>query len=84
MKLAPCARALASMEGMKQVIVHTGQHYDDSMSDAFFRDLGIPVPDVNLKVGSSSHAVQTARIMERLESVVVNEQPDWEIGRAHV
>jgi UDP-N-acetylglucosamine 2-epimerase (non-hydrolysing) len=76
MKLAPCVRALAA-HGVDQQIVHTGQHYDDAMSDAFFRDLEIPPPDVNLEVGSASHAVQTARIMERFEGVVERERPSW-------
>ena len=77
MKLAPCERALATHGGVTQRIVHTGQHYDDAMSDAFFRELGIPEPDVNLEVGSASHAAQTGRIMERLEPVVLEERPDW-------
>ncbi len=77
MKLAPCERALARMPDVTQRIVHTGQHYDDGMSDAFFRDLHIPAPDVNLEVGSASHAVQTARIMERFEPVVLHDKPDW-------
>jgi UDP-N-acetylglucosamine 2-epimerase (non-hydrolysing) len=77
MKLAPCHRALAALPGVDQVVVHTGQHYDDAMSDSFFRDLEIPAPDINLDVGSASHAVQTARIMERLEPVVLERQPDW-------
>jgi UDP-N-acetylglucosamine 2-epimerase (non-hydrolysing) len=57
--------------------VHTGQHYDEALSDTFFRDLGIPAPDVNLGVGSNSHAVQTARVIERIEPVLVRERPDW-------
>ena len=77
MKLAPCVRALALQPGVTQRIVHTGQHYDDAMSDSFFRDLEIPPPDINLEVGSASHAVQTARIMERFEPVVLEERPDW-------
>jgi len=77
MKLAPCRRALAAASDVEQVVVHTGQHYDDAMSDAFFRDLETPPPDVNLEVGSASHAVQTARIMERFEPVVLDRQPDW-------
>jgi UDP-N-acetylglucosamine 2-epimerase (non-hydrolysing) len=77
MKLAPCVRALAARSGVAQRIVHTGQHYDDAMSEAFFRDLEIPPPDVNLEVGSGSHAAQTARIMERLEAVLESERPDW-------
>ena len=77
MKLAPCVRAIAKHGGMTQRIVHTGQHYDEAMSESFFRDLEIPPPDLNLEVGSASHAVQTARIMERFEPVVLDERPDW-------
>ncbi len=75
-KLAPVWRA-ARNDGIDQVVVHTGQHYDDAMSAAFFRDLGMPEPNVNLDVGSGTHAAQTARVMERLEPVVVAEAPDW-------
>lgn len=75
-KLAPVYRAACAAH-LAQLVVHTGQHYDDSMSGAFFRDLGIPAPDVDLGVGSASHAVQTARIMERLEPVLERERPDW-------
>ena len=77
MKLAPCHRALALVPGVDQLVVHTGQHYDDAMSDSFFRDLEIPRPDINLGVGSASHAVQTARIMERFEPAVLDHRPDW-------
>ncbi len=75
-KLAPVYRA-ARARGLQQVVVHTGQHYDHALSADFFRDLDIPSPDVNLAVGSSSHAVQTARIMERLEPVLLEHRPDW-------
>src|SRR5690348_7866379 len=75
-KLAPVHRA-AVQAGLVQTVVHTGQHYDDAMSGAFFRDLGIPQPDVDLGVGSASHAVQTARIVERIEPVLERERPDW-------
>ncbi|MBC7789367.1 MAG: UDP-N-acetylglucosamine 2-epimerase (non-hydrolyzing) [Anaerolineae bacterium] len=77
MKLAPVARALSKHAGVTQLIVHTGQHYDEAMSESFFRDLEIAKPDLNLEVGSASHAVQTARIMERFEPVVLQEKPDW-------
>ena len=77
MKLAPCHRALAALQGVEQIVVHTGQHYDDAMSASFFRDLEIPAPDIDLEVGSASHAVQTARIMERFEPVVLEHRPDW-------
>ena len=59
------------------MIVHTGQHYDAAMSDAFFDDLGMPKPDIHLGVGSASHAVQTAKIMTEFESVVLEQKPDW-------
>ncbi len=75
-KLAPVHRAGAAV-GVDQLVVHTGQHYDDAMSAAFFRDLGIGEPGVNLAVGSDTHAVQTARIMERLEPVFQSNRPDW-------
>ena len=75
-KLAPVYRAIDAV-GFEQVIVHTGQHYDDAMSDAFFRDLGVRSPDVNLEVGSATHAVQTARIMERIEPVLLEHRADW-------
>ena len=75
-KLAPVHRAAKALE-LQQIIVHTGQHYDEAMSASFFRDLGIPAPDVNLEVGSGSHAAQTARIIERFEPVLIQHNPDW-------
>jgi UDP-N-acetylglucosamine 2-epimerase (non-hydrolysing) len=75
-KLAPVHRAGVAA-GFEQVVVHTGQHYDDAMSDRFFRDLGISPPDINLGVGSATHAVQTSRIIERIEPVLVEQMPDW-------
>jgi UDP-N-acetylglucosamine 2-epimerase (non-hydrolysing) len=75
-KLAPVYRAAAAA-GLDQLVVHTGQHYDDALSAAFLRDLGIPEPDLNLAVGSETHAVQTARVMERIEPVLRTERPDW-------
>lgn len=75
-KLAPLDRALARRERVEHVIVHTGQHYDWEMSDAFFENLGIPEPDHNLEVGSGSHAQQTARIMERFEPLCLSDHPD--------
>ncbi|TNE97306.1 MAG: UDP-N-acetylglucosamine 2-epimerase (non-hydrolyzing) [Bacteroidetes bacterium] len=61
---------------IKEVIVHTGQHYDDNMSDVFFREMGIPRPDYNLSVGSGSHGSQTAKMMEGLEDIFLKEKPD--------
>ena len=76
MKVAPIYRALVAA-GDVATLVHTGQHYDAQMSEAFFRDLGIPQPAFSLEVGSGTHAVQTARIMERFEPVLLQEKPDW-------
>lgn len=75
MKVAPVLWELEA-RGIEVLLVHSGQHYDAAMSDVFFDDLGIRTPDLNLDVGSGSHAVQTARIMERFEVVVDNYQPD--------
>jgi UDP-N-acetylglucosamine 2-epimerase (non-hydrolysing) len=77
MKMAPIAAELGRRRGsFEQVLVHTGQHYDDEMSKVFFEDLGMAPPDHWLEVGSGTHAVQTARTMERLERVLESEQPD--------
>jgi UDP-N-acetylglucosamine 2-epimerase (non-hydrolysing) len=76
MKVAPLMRAFAAQPGIAARLVHTGQHYDEAMSKAFFDDLGLPAPDCNLEVGSASHAVQTALIMQRFEPVLEREQPD--------
>jgi UDP-N-acetylglucosamine 2-epimerase (non-hydrolysing) len=76
MKVAPVLRALKQRENVVQSLIHTGQHYDINMSEVFFQQLGIPTPDVNLAVGSGTHAKQTAEIMIRLEPVVVEGQPD--------
>ncbi len=76
MKVAPVHAAFAARDGIRQLLVHTGQHYDASMSDIFFRQLDIPEPDYNLGVGSASHAQQTADIMVRLEPVILDTKPD--------
>lgn len=78
MKIAPIVREMRKRAAeFEPLIVHTGQHYDEAMSDSFFRDLGIPEPDHHLEVGSASHAVQTARIMTAFEPVLLAEKPDW-------
>jgi UDP-N-acetylglucosamine 2-epimerase (non-hydrolysing) len=74
-KAAPVLRALRQ-RGVRQTLVHTGQHYDRNMSDVFFTQLEIPEPDFNLEVGSGSHASQTAEIMRRFEPVVLERKPD--------
>ncbi|HKW25104.1 MAG TPA: UDP-N-acetylglucosamine 2-epimerase, partial [Terriglobales bacterium] len=76
MKAAPVMRSLAQKPGLRQVLVHTGQHYDRNMSDVFFRELEIPEPDFNLAVGSGTHAVQTGQIMMRFEPVIKKDRPD--------
>jgi UDP-N-acetylglucosamine 2-epimerase (non-hydrolysing) len=76
MKVAPILRALEA-ERHAGVLVHTGQHYDAAMSDAFFADLELPEPDYHLGVGSGSHAAQTARVMEAFEPVLKEEKADW-------
>src|ERR1700716_1994750 len=76
MKASPVLRALSSRREIKQTLVHTGQHYDVKMSEVFFQQLGMPAPEVNLEVGSGSHASQTAGIMVRFEPVVLEYKPD--------
>ena len=73
-KAAPVSRVLRASH--QELLVHTGQHYDDAMSAAFFRDLDMPQPEANLEVGSGSHAAMTAEIMRRLDPVVTSFQPD--------
>lgn len=74
-KLAPIAEAITA-QGHEHVIVHTGQHYDPMLSDVFFRDLGIPAPDVHLGVGSGSHGVQTGSILSQMDEVLERFAPD--------
>lgn len=76
MKAAPVMRSLAGRTGIRQTLVHTGQHYDANMSEIFFRQLSMPEPQVNLAVGSGSHAGQTAQVMQRIEPVLQECVPD--------
>ncbi len=76
MKAAPVFRALQEFDGVRQTLVHTGQHYDFNMSDVFFQELGLPAPDINLEVGSGSHAQQTSQIISRFEQVILDGKPD--------
>jgi UDP-N-acetylglucosamine 2-epimerase (non-hydrolysing) len=76
MKVAPVLNALKTRKNVDQTLIHTGQHYDINMSDVFFEQLGMPAPDVNLAVGSGTHAWQTAEIMTRLEPVLQLRRPD--------
>src|SRR6266566_7904928 len=75
MKLAPVVRNLLEHDRAAFRIVHTGQHYDPAMTDVFFDELGIPAPEVHLDVGSGTHGVQTARIIERYEAHLINRRP---------
>jgi UDP-N-acetylglucosamine 2-epimerase (non-hydrolysing) len=76
MKIAPLMTALRAKDGIRQLLVNTGQHYDDALSTTFIRELCLPTPDRNLEVGSASHAVQTARVMTKFEEVCLEERPD--------
>ena len=76
MKIAPLMAAYGKHPGIEPLLVHTGQHYDAAMSELFFRQLGIPEPDINLEVGSASHASQTAEIMKTFEPVMLEHRPD--------
>jgi UDP-N-acetylglucosamine 2-epimerase (non-hydrolysing) len=85
MKVAPLIKAIEArrsshLDGQPSIewrLVHTGQHYDAKMSAVFFGELGIPAPDINLEVGSGTHAIQTANIMAKFEPVCDHEKPDW-------
>ena len=78
MKAAPIIREMAHFpDEFQQLLLHTGQHYEPGMSKVFFDELRLPQPDVNLEVGSGSHAWQTARIMTLSEPVILDFQPDW-------
>ena len=74
-KAAPVSRALRRSHD--EFLLHTGQHYDDAMSDLFFRELAIPEPDVNLGVGSGTHAAQTGAMLPGIEAVMLDQRPDW-------
>ena len=75
-KIAPLMREMQRYPEIEPILVHTGQHYDETLSDIFFRQMGIPEPHVNLEVGSGSHAAQTAEILKRIEPVLIKHQPD--------
>ena len=75
-KIAPLMREMRRHPEIDAVLVHTGQHYDEKLSDIFFRQMSLPPPDVNLEVGSASHAAQTAEILKRIEPVLIQTKPD--------
>lgn len=77
MKVAPFCRALKAYTEVQHILVHTGQHYDVRMSEQFFKELDIPNPDINLEIGSGTHAEQVGRTMIAFEKVLKAEKPDW-------
>ena len=77
MKAAPLLLALGRFSKVHQTLVHTGQHYDPNLSEIFFRELEMPAPDINLEVGSGTHAHQTAQVMTLLEPVLLEKKPEW-------
>ena len=84
MKIAPFIKVVSANnesqeEQIEHILVHTGQHYDDRMSKTFFRALNIPNADINLGIGSGSHAEQVGNTMIAFERVLLNEKPDWVI-----
>lgn len=78
MKIAPIMQEMQQYpDKFSQLLVHTGQHYDDNMSKVFFDELGMPVPNINLNIGSGSHAWQTAQIMLHFEPILLEYKPEW-------
>ena len=77
-KAATVSRFFRSNPDIRDILVHTGQHYDKNMSDVFFSELDIPEPDYNLGVGSGSHADQTGKMMVKIEDLLLKEKPDWD------
>ncbi|CCQ73099.1 non-hydrolyzing UDP-N-acetylglucosamine 2-epimerase [Magnetospira sp. QH-2] len=79
MKIAPLYHRLVREDWCEPVLIHTGQHYDPSMSDAFFQDLGLPQPDMHLGIGSGSHAEQTGKVMTAYEKILMDHPPAWTV-----
>ena len=71
------SRALKAVGHTQEKVLHTGQHYDPSMSDIFFEELGMETPQYNLGIGGGTHGQNTGRMIEGIESVLINEKPDW-------
>lgn len=76
-KAAAVSRIVRSLDYITEVLVHTGQHYDQNMSDVFFTELDIPKPNYHLGIGSASHGAQTGKMLEAIEQVLITEKPDW-------
>ena len=75
-KIAPLVKEFKKHEDIQNIVVHTGQHYDYTLSKQFFEDLYIPEPNINLEVGSGLHGEQTAKIIDKLEKIFIKEKPD--------
>ncbi len=78
-KQATISRVIKNSNDIQEIIIHTGQHYDDNMSELFFEELEIPKPDYNLEIGSGLHGLQTGKMLEKIEKVLIKEQPDYVI-----
>lgn len=76
-KAATVSRAIAARDGMREVLIHTGQHYDANMSDTFFEELAIPAPQHHLGIGSGPHGAQTGAMLEGIERILLEDRPDW-------
>ncbi len=76
-KAAVVSRAIAETPGVEEVIVHTGQHFDSNMSDVFFEEMSIPKPQYNLNINGLGHGAMTGQMLEKIEQVLIKEQPDW-------
>jgi len=76
-KSATISRIFKNYNDINEIIIHTGQHYDENMSEIFFNELKIPKPNYNLEVGSESHGKQTAMMLEKIEAILLKEKPDW-------
>lgn len=76
-KAAVISRVIRDIEGVEEIMIHTGQHFDANMSDVFFEELDIRKPDFQLKIGGGSHGQNTGRMLEAIEEVLLAEKPDW-------
>ncbi|ANV86368.1 non-hydrolyzing UDP-N-acetylglucosamine 2-epimerase [Picosynechococcus sp. PCC 7117] len=76
-KAATVSRLIQNTPGLKEILVHTGQHYDENMSAIFFEEMEIPAPHYHLGIGSGSHGTQTGQMLSAIEAVLIREQPDW-------
>ena len=78
-KAAVVSRAISSFPDVQEVIVHTGQHFDTNMSDIFFEEMCIPKPNYNLNINGMTHGAMTGQMLEKIESILLAEQPNWVI-----